>query len=62
MARKRGADVVAQELARAGVKTIFTVSGNQIMPIFDAMIDVGIRLIHVRHEAAAVLWPMPGHS
>lgn len=54
MARKRGADVVAQELARAGVKTIFTVSGNQIMPIFDAMIDVGIRLIHVRHEAAAV--------
>ncbi len=24
------------------------------MPIFDAIIDVGIRLIHVRHEAAAV--------
>jgi acetolactate synthase-1/2/3 large subunit len=54
MAHKRGADLVAQELSRAGVKTIFTLSGNQIMPIFDAIIDVGIRLIHVRHEAAAV--------
>lgn len=51
---KRGADIVAEGLAKAGVTTIFTLSGNQIMPIFDAMIDVGIRLIHVRHEAAAV--------
>lgn len=45
---------MAEGLARAGVKTIFTLSGNQIMPIFDAIIDVDIRLIHVRHEAAAV--------
>ena len=51
---KRGADLVAEGLSEAGVKTIFTLSGNQIMPIFDAIIDVGIRLIHVRHEAAAV--------
>lgn len=51
---KRGADIVAEGLAAVGVKTIFTLSGNQIMPIFDAMIDVGIRLVHVRHEAAAV--------
>ncbi|GAA0416236.1 thiamine pyrophosphate-binding protein [Cocleimonas flava] len=51
---KRGANLVAEGLAEAGVKTIFTLSGNQIMPIFDAIIDVGIRLIHVRHEAAAV--------
>lgn len=51
---KRGADLVAEGLASAGVKTIFTLSGNQIMPIFDAIIDVGIRLVHVRHEAAAV--------
>ena len=50
----RGADLVAQTLAGAGVKTIFTLSGNQIMPIFDACIDADIRLIHVRHEAAAV--------
>jgi acetolactate synthase-1/2/3 large subunit len=50
----RGADLVAQTLAAAGVKTIFTLSGNQIMPVFDACIDANIRLIHVRHEAAAV--------
>ena len=50
----RGADLVAKSLAEAGVRTIFTLSGNQIMPIFDACIDVDIRLIHTRHEAAAV--------
>ncbi|NKB57183.1 MAG: thiamine pyrophosphate-binding protein [Alphaproteobacteria bacterium] len=50
----RGADLVAKTLAEAGVRTIFTLSGNQIMPIFDACIDVDIRLIHTRHEAAAV--------
>ena len=50
----RGADLVAGSLARAGVEVVFTVSGNQIMPIFDACIGSGIRLIHTRHEAAAV--------
>ncbi|MDD9904380.1 MAG: thiamine pyrophosphate-binding protein [Rhodospirillaceae bacterium] len=50
----RGADLVAKSLAEAGVRTIFTLSGNQIMPIFDACIDAEIRLIHTRHEAAAV--------
>lgn len=50
----RGANLVADALAAAGVRTVFTLSGNQIMPIFDACIDGGIRLIHVRHEAAAV--------
>jgi len=39
---------------RAGVKTIFSLSGNQIMPIYNACIDAGIRIVHVRHEAAAV--------
>jgi acetolactate synthase I/II/III large subunit len=50
----RGADVVAQTLARAGRVNIFTLSGNHIMPVFDAAIGTGLRLIHVRHEAAAV--------
>ena len=49
----RGADLVAQSLATAGVKTIFALSGNQIMPIFDACIDAEITLYHVRHEGAA---------
>ncbi len=50
----RGADLLANTLAAAGVRTLFTLSGNQIMPVFDACIDAGIRLVHVRHEAAAV--------
>lgn len=49
-----GAGLVTQSLANAGVKTIFSLSGNQIMPIYDACIDAGIRIVHVRHEAAAV--------
>jgi acetolactate synthase-1/2/3 large subunit len=50
----RGADIVAQALERAGVRTVFTLSGNHIMALFDAALDTGLRLIHVRHEAAAV--------
>ena len=50
----RGADLIAQSLSIAGVKVIFSLSGNQIMPIYDACIDVGIRIIHTRHEGAAV--------
>jgi acetolactate synthase-1/2/3 large subunit len=49
-----GAEVVAATLADAGVKTVFALSGNQIMPLFDAFIDASIEPIHVRHEAAAV--------
>lgn len=51
---RRGADVVIQALARAGVTRIFTLSGNHIMPLFDAALDAGIHLLHTRHEAAAV--------
>jgi len=52
--KKRGADVLVRTLADAGVRRIFTVSGNHIMPVFDAALDAGIELIHARHEAAAV--------
>ncbi len=50
----RGADILVQTLAKAGVRRIFGLSGNQIMPIFDACIDAGIEIVHTRHEAAAV--------
>lgn len=50
----RGADCLAQAMAQAGVKVVFSLSGNQIMPVYDAMLDPGIRVIHTRHEAAAV--------
>jgi acetolactate synthase-1/2/3 large subunit len=50
----RGADVVARSLRRIGCERVFTLSGNHIMSIFDAALDAGIDLVHVRHEAAAV--------
>jgi acetolactate synthase-1/2/3 large subunit len=49
-----GSHLVIRTLARRGVRTIFSLSGNQIMPLYDACIDAGIRIVHVRHEAAAV--------
>ncbi len=50
----RGADAVARTLQGAGVERIFALSGNQIMPLFDACLDADIDLLHVRQEAAAV--------
>ena len=52
--KHRGANALIEALALGGVKRIFTLSGNHIMPVFDAALDAGIDLIHVRHEAAAV--------
>jgi acetolactate synthase-1/2/3 large subunit len=50
----RGADIVIKTLERAGYTTIFTLSGNHIMSLFDAAIDSKLELSHVRHEAASV--------
>lgn len=51
---RRGADLLVAALQASGVTTIFSLSGNQIMPIYDACLGAGVRIIHVRHEAAAV--------
>ena len=50
----RGADIVMRTLERAGHTTIFTLSGNHIMSLFDAAIETKTDLVHVRHEGAAV--------
>ena len=50
----RGADALVRSLANAGVRHVFTLSGNHIMSVFDAALDVGLDLVHTRHEAAAV--------
>src|SRR5688572_19395727 len=52
--RIRGADLLARTLAGAGVRHLFTLSGNHVMPVFDAALDANLSLVHVRHEAAAV--------
>lgn len=50
----RGADALVSTLRSAGVGRMFTLSGNHIMPVFDAVLGSGIELIHTRHEASAV--------
>jgi len=52
--KSRGADVVARTLARAGTRHLFALSGNHVMPVFDAALDASLETVHVRHEAAAV--------
>jgi acetolactate synthase I/II/III large subunit len=64
----RGADALVRTLQAGGVSRLFTLSGNHIMPVFDAAFGAGMPLIHTRHEAAAVhmadawsrLTPEPG--
>ncbi len=58
----RGADLLVATLAAAGVGRIFSLSGNQIMPVYDACIDAGIDIVHTRHEAAAVFMADAHHQ
>ena len=51
---KTGAELLIKALISAGIKHIFSLSGNQILSLYDASIGRDIRLIHTRHEAAAV--------
>ena len=51
---RTGAALLVDALAAAGVEHLFTLSGNQILSIYDATIGRDIRLVHTRHEAAAV--------
>lgn len=52
--RWRGADALVRSLQAAGVRVVFTLSGNHIMSVYDALLGSGIELVHTRHEAAAV--------
>ena len=51
---KSGAELLIESLISAGVKHLFSLSGNQILSLYDAIIGRDINLIHTRHEAAAV--------
>jgi acetolactate synthase I/II/III large subunit len=53
MADLTGGELVARVLAREGVGAIFTLCGGHILPIYDACLRHGIRIIDVRHEQAA---------
>lgn len=49
-----GASHLVAALIESGVERLFSLSGNQILSIYDACLDTGLEIIHVRHEAAAV--------
>ena len=51
---RTGAELLIESLISAGIKHLFSLSGNQILSIYDASIGRNINLIHTRHEAAAV--------
>lgn len=54
MARLHGGHLAVRGLLAEQVRVVFTVSGGVINPIYDACIGTDIRLVHTRHEAAAV--------
>ena len=51
---RNGATAVVEALVAAGVRHLFSVSGNQILSVYDATVDRPVDIIHTRHEAAAV--------
>lgn len=56
----RGADIVANSLARLGCERIFTLSGNHIMSIFDAVLETKIHLSTFDTKLPPCTWPMAG--
>jgi acetolactate synthase-1/2/3 large subunit len=49
-----GAAAVARALARAGVRRVFSLSGNQVLSLYEALDRAGVAIVHTRHEGAAV--------
>ncbi len=54
MAKLTGAHLVMRCLKLEGIKRVFTIVGDTILPLCDAAVDEGIQLIDTRHEAAAM--------
>lgn len=49
-----GGQIISQVLQKHGVKHLFTLCGGHIAPIYVEAAKVGIKVVDVRHEAAAV--------
>jgi acetolactate synthase-1/2/3 large subunit len=50
-----GANILIEALKREGVDVMFGYPGGAIMPVYDALLDSGIKHVLVRHEQAAAL-------
>jgi acetolactate synthase-1/2/3 large subunit len=54
MTRINGATLLTRAMRLGGVGPVFTLSGHQILPIYDAGIDEDLQFVDTRHENAAV--------
>ena len=54
MAKLTGAHLLMRSLKMEGIKRIFTIVGDTILPACDAALDEAVELIDTRHEAAAM--------
>ena len=54
MAKLTGAHLMVRALKLEGIQKIFTIVGDTILPLVDAVEDEGLQLIDTRHEAAAM--------
>ncbi|MBU0952030.1 MAG: biosynthetic-type acetolactate synthase large subunit [Elusimicrobia bacterium] len=50
---KTGAEIFIESLKKENVEIMFGIPGGQILPIFDAIYDSGIKFILTRHEQGA---------
>jgi acetolactate synthase-1/2/3 large subunit len=48
------AQLVARELARRGVQRVYGLTGSHVKPIWDELTRLGVDIVGVRHEVAAV--------
>ncbi len=53
MAKVTGGALVAQVMKNDGVKHLFGLVGGHVYPIFEGCVEMGIRVIDVRHEESA---------
>src|SRR5919106_1239419 len=49
-----GSHLIGKALQLEGVRNIFTIAGDHILPVLDVMADMQFRFIDTRHEQAAV--------
>jgi acetolactate synthase-1/2/3 large subunit len=54
VAQVTGSHLICQALKLAGVRNIFALAGDHILPVLDAMADQDFRIFDTRHEQAAV--------
>ena len=54
MAKITGSHLFVRSLKLEGIKKVFTIVGDTILPLVDAAADEGIEFIDTRHEGAAM--------